>query len=113
MMLQALCAYAEREHLVEDPDFEKYAVDFELALAADGRFLGLVALADGKQRRVLSGLPIRPISRNQPGSTCFVVDNASYVFGVPKAGGDAKLKADNAKRCVDAFRELAQGYLVN
>lgn len=105
-MLQALCAYAQREELVQDPDFQKRAVDYELALDPDGRFLGLVPLAEGKRRATLEGLPIQPSSRNQPGSTSFLVDNASYVFGTPKDGPDREKKLASAARCSEAFREL-------
>jgi len=108
MMLRALCAYAERERLVEDPDFEKRPADYELALAEDGRFLGLVPLADGKQRRALSGLPLGPSSKNNPGNPSFVVDNANYLLGIPKAGGEAERKLLNAQRCAQSFRELVQ-----
>ena len=108
MMLQALCAYAERERLVEDPDFEKRPVDYELVLTAEGRFLGLVPLADGKQRRTLSGLPLSPSSKNNPGNPSFVVDNAKYLLGIPDAGGDAGEKLVKAQRCMLSFRELVQ-----
>jgi CRISPR-associated protein Csd1 len=108
MMLQALCAYAERERLVEDPDFEKRPVHYELALSKDGRFLGLVTLGEGKQHRTLSGLPLSPSSRNNPGNPSFVVDNANYMLGIPKAGGNANLRLSNAQRCAASFRELVQ-----
>ena len=108
MMLQALCAYAEREHLVEDPDFEKRKVDYELVLGAEGRFLGLVPLGEGKQRGERGGLPVGPSSKNNPGNPSFVVDNANYVLGVPKAGGDADLKAVNARKSVASFHALTR-----
>lgn len=105
MMLQALCAYAEREGL-GDLDFEKRKVDYQLVLAQDGRFLGLVPMGTPKVRVELEGLPIGPKAKNNPGYPNFVVDNAMYVLGTPKDGGDATKKRDNAEKCRLSFRDL-------
>ncbi|MCC6528489.1 MAG: type I-C CRISPR-associated protein Cas8c/Csd1 [Polyangiaceae bacterium] len=98
MMLQALVAYADREGL-GDLDFEKRAVDYELRIAADGAFVGLVPLTENKRRTRLSGLPIGPTSKNNPGYPSFLVDNAQYVLGTAKK--DAK--AGNAEKCFESY----------
>jgi CRISPR-associated protein Csd1 len=105
MMLQALYAYAEREG-IGDVDFEKRKVDYQLVLADDGGFLGLVPLASDKVRAEIDGLPIGPASKNNPGYPSFVVDNAMYVLGTPKDGGDAGKKRENADRCRTSYRDL-------
>lgn len=107
MMLQALAAYAEREGL-GDVDFEKRKVDYQLVLAKDGRFLGLVPLANGKLRTEIDGLPIGPPSKNNPGYPSFVVDNATYLLGTPKDGSDAQKKRDNAEKCRVSYRNLIE-----
>lgn len=104
MMLQALCAYAEREGL-GDLDFEKRNVDYQLVLARDGGFLGLISLASGKQRAEIEALPIGP-QRTNPGFPSFVVDNAAYVLGTAKDGGDAAKKRENAAKCRSSYRDL-------
>lgn len=105
MMLQALYAYAEREGL-GDVDFEKRKVDYQLVLAKDGTFLGLVPLATGKDRAELKGIPIGPVSKNNPGTPSFVVDNAAYVLGTPKDGGNAEKKRESAAKCLSSYRAL-------
>jgi CRISPR-associated protein Csd1 len=105
MMLQALCAYAEREGL-GDLDFEKRPVDYQLRLDVDGTFLGLVALATGRVRAVLDRLPLGPPSKNNPGYPCFVVDNATYILGTPKDGGDPQKKRENADKCHKSYCAL-------
>ncbi len=102
MMLQALVAYADREGL-GDLDFEKRPVDYELRIAEDGAFVGLVPLASGKKRAELSGLPIGPPSKNNPGYPSFIVDNAQYVLGTAKQGA----KEGNAEKCLASYVALA------
>jgi CRISPR-associated protein Csd1 len=104
MMLQALVAYAEREGLGADPDFEARPVDYRLEIDASGRFLGLIPLGPGKDRAPLGGLPMGPLSRSQPGSPCFVVDNALYVLGIAKE--DAQ--PGNAEKCRGSYQKLIQ-----
>lgn len=105
MMLQALVAYADREGL-GDVDFDKRAVDYQLVLRNDGTFLGFVPLGSGKNRAELNGLPIGPPSKNNPGYPNFIVDNATYVLGIAKEGGDPAKKRDNAEKCRISFRDL-------
>ncbi len=105
MMLQALVAYADREGL-GDVDFQKRAVDYQLVLRANGTFVGFVPMGVGKSRAELNGLPIGPSSKNQPGCPNFLVDNATYVLGTPKDGGDAEKKRESADKCRVSFRDL-------
>lgn len=105
MMLRALYDYAEREGL-GDLDFEKRKVDYQLVLARDGVFLGLVPLGTPKARAEIDRLPIGPASKNNPGYPSFVVDNAMYVLGTPKGGGDVEKKRVNAEKCRASYRDL-------
>ena len=86
MMLAKLVEYAEREGL-GDLDFHARVVDYELRLADDGAFVGLVALGEKKRRASLSRLPLGE-GRSSPGRPYFVVDNAQYLFGVAEEGGE-------------------------
>jgi CRISPR-associated protein Csd1 len=103
MMLQALVAYADREGL-GDLDFETRPVDYELRIAADGAFVGLIPLAEGKKRAVVKRLPIGPPSKNNPGYSSFLVDNAQYVLGIAKKGA----KEGNAKKSFDSYVALVR-----
>lgn len=105
MMLQALVAYADRVGL-GDVDFQKRPVDYQLVLRNDGTFLGFVALGSGKTRAELDGLPIGPPAKNNPGYPNFIVDNATYVLGIAKDGGDPAKKQENAEKCRVSFRDL-------
>ncbi|MDR0966956.1 MAG: type I-C CRISPR-associated protein Cas8c/Csd1 [Myxococcales bacterium] len=115
MMLQALCAYAKRAELVEDPAFETRAVDYKLEIDAEGRFCGLTSLEEtqeielknGKKkqqtvRRQMEGLPL---SKKRVGLLpYFLVDNAAYVLGTPKAASKEGL--DKAETYLAAYRDL-------
>lgn len=103
MILTALVAYAEREGL-GDLDFEKRPVDYELRIADDGGFVGLVPLTLEKKRAELSALPIGPPSKNNPGYPSFLVDNAQYVLGTAKQGA----KAGNAEKCFASYAALVR-----
>ena len=104
MMLAALVAYAEREGL-GDLDFEARPVDYELRIGEDGSFVGLISLMDGKKRPLLSGLPIGPSSKNNPGYPSFIVDNAQYVLSTAKENA----KAENVEKCFSAYVGLVKG----
>lgn len=101
-MLSALVAYAEREGL-GDPDFETRSADYELRIAQDGSFVGLVTLGDRATGRApIGGLPIGPPSKNNPGYPNFLVDNAQYVLGTSKKNA----APGNAKKCFESFVAL-------
>lgn len=104
MMLRALVAYADREGL-GDLDFDERPVDYELRIGVDGDFVGLVPLsADRKRRATLSGLPIGPSSKNNPGNPSFVVDNAQYVLSTAKKNA----KEGSAAKCFESYLALAR-----
>ncbi len=63
-------------------------------------------MGSGKQRVELDGLPIGPTSKTQPGCPNFIIDNAMYVLGTPKDGGDADKKKESAEKCRVSFRDL-------
>ena len=94
MILQALYELAQRDGLVDDPDYEWKPVAHVVHLGADGRFLGVVGTRvempaqPGKKKspprakdfRVPRRLPSRS-GKNPPPE--FMADNPLYVFGVP------------------------------
>ncbi|NVJ22291.1 type I-C CRISPR-associated protein Cas8c/Csd1 [Myxococcus sp. AM011] len=80
MMLTALNDFALERGLLDDPLYETKAVDFQIRLSPEGKFLGLVPTQDERGR----GLPV-PIPRIPPRSVNiaagFLVDNSKYVLG--------------------------------
>ena len=105
MMLQALFALAQREHLVDDPDYEKKRVDYFLHIDHDGRFLGLMPTADDEGRAKEIAVPRFPKRSGTGTSPGFLYDNAKYVLGL---GGDGTDAGRNEK-CAEAFRGLVDG----
>ncbi|MFS8068872.1 MAG: type I-C CRISPR-associated protein Cas8c/Csd1, partial [Byssovorax sp.] len=99
MMLAALYELAQREHLVDDPDYEKKKVDFFLRVDARGTFRGLIPTrTDGGRAHEI---PVPRFPKRSSGiSAGFLFDNAKYVLGL---GGDG---AERNERCVEAFRAL-------
>ncbi len=96
MMLQALFEYAQREGL-GDLDFEQRTVHYQLVLAKDGRFLGLVSLGSGKRREEFGGLPKSP-NDNNPGSQRFLVATAMYVLGIQKLDSRDPTAAERSRK---------------
>jgi CRISPR-associated protein Csd1 len=101
MMLTRLVEYAERE-VLGDLDFQSRQADYELRIDASGKFVGLVPLTIDNKRQLLSGLPLGPKSKNNPGNPSFLVDNAQYVLGTAKKNS----KEGNAKKCFDSYANL-------
>ncbi len=93
MILHALCALAEREGLVADPDYEYKRVAWLVRLAPDGRFLSMESTAQpvtkgaGKRAKPQPKqflIPRQPTGRaGTKAPAAFLVDNAKYVFGLP------------------------------
>ena len=110
MMLQALVAYADREGL-GDLDFENRVADYELRIAPDGAFLGLVDLGEGKRRGEAKRLPVGPTSKNNAGTPSFVVDKAQYVIGTAKSNDEAQQR--NAAKSFKSYAALIQSASVN
>jgi CRISPR-associated protein Csd1 len=97
MMLRALHDLAEREGLLDDPDFERHRVDLRIRVARDGALLAVEQVSDGKDVLVsaVPRLPKRSGLAVRPG---LLFDLAAYVLG---AGKDADRRAA-------VFRELTQ-----
>jgi len=93
MILHALCALAEREGLVGDPDYEYKRVAWLVHLASDGQFLSMestlqpAATTSGNQRKPQPKqflIPRQPTGKTgTKAPAAFLVENAKYVFGVP------------------------------
>lgn len=120
MILHALCALADREGLVGDPDYEYKRVAWLVRLASDGRFLSMestvqpVTAATGKKQKPQAKqflIPRQPTGRTGiKAPSAFLVDNAKYVFGQPTkdktfsaAEGQEKSKwfRETVARCAD------------
>ena len=100
MMLAALYELAQRENLVDDPDYEKKKVDFFLRIDAQGTFRGLIPTrTDGGRAHEIPvpRFPKRAGIGTNPG---FLFDNAKYVLGL---GGE---DIERNERCVESFRAL-------
>jgi CRISPR-associated protein Csd1 len=103
MILSALYDLAQREGLLEDPDFETRRVDFYLRFDDRGRFLALVPTADESGRAAEIAAPRAPKRSGTGAVPGFLFDNAKYVLGIGKEGAtDSRMAA-----CAAAFREVA------
>ncbi len=104
MMLEALVLLAERKGLLDDPSFGKRPVHYQLRISDDGRPLELVPLGEARRGLKLE-VPVAP-KRTVAVTPAFLVDNAQYVFGLPKKkkGEAADQRAtDRAADCLAAF----------
>lgn len=105
MILQALYQLAQRENLVDDPDFEIKPVAWLVHIGTGGEFRGIVGThsipeSSGKKKpRPLAKSLRRPLHFPRSGSKPqpqFLSDNAQFVFGLgtqEKAVDAAKAKA--------------------
>lgn len=114
MILQALNELAQREGLVDDPDFEWKPVAHVIHLGAGGRFQGVlrtrieIPALEGQRRspprakdfRIPRRLPSRS-GKNPPPE--FMADNPLYVFGVPPR--ERKVSAETAAARARSFRD--------
>lgn len=104
MILQALYELADREHLMDDPDYEWKPVPWLIKISRDGRILGFVDTrsappdtASQKQggkvtRRKPKAVAQRykmPREKSKTSGDCafFLYDNATYVFKKDPTGG--------------------------
>jgi CRISPR-associated protein Csd1 len=97
VMLRALYDLAEREGLLDDPDFERHRVDLRIRLDARGALLGVEQVSDGREvlTSAVPRLPKRSGLAVRPG---VLFDVSGYTLG---AGKDATHRAT-------AFRELTE-----
>jgi CRISPR-associated protein Csd1 len=110
MILQSLAKLAEREGLIENPDYQPGEVSWVIRLKPDGRFIALESLLmppegkKGKPRGQRGPIPRRS-GRTSGVQTDFLVDNAQYVLGInvdPKKNPKPKRLAE----CREAFQSM-------
>ena len=102
-MLHELIAYTD-EHLADsEPGFKTREVRWSIELAADGRFLGILPLGDGKRG---ADLPRCPDMRgmNAGGKSHFLVESAQTVALLFKANEEDKKSLCSG---YDLYRSLA------
>lgn len=99
MMLRALYELAQREGLLENPDFEKKKVDFILTVDDAGRAVGLFPTGDKIGRGKEIYVPRIP-KRTVAVSSGFLVDKSEYVLGI------AERVTPRSADCAAAFRHL-------
>jgi CRISPR-associated protein Csd1 len=114
MILQALKQLADREGLVEDPDYEYKPIAWLVRLDSQGRLVGFEGthqLQTAQGRRKARAEPKRfSVPRQPTGRTgtkappCFLVDNAKYVFGRPTA--DKTFDENEGSEKAGWFRDL-------
>ncbi len=113
MILNALLDYANREHLMEDPDFEERPVGCFVRLAPDGSLLGFESTYEPNEKGKLFPKRIsvpRGSVRSVAPIAFFLVDKSDYSLGFVD---DKKKKADDEKVSVrwhlfiDRVREAA------
>ncbi len=102
MMLRALYDLAQRQGLVEDPNYQLVAVDVVVRINEDGHLLSIEPSGErpGRGKAILvPRIPERAGKVVRPG---FLVDKSAYAFGVEPEGK----KDDFALRCSAGFHGL-------
>lgn len=120
MILQALCNLAQRERLMEDPDFEWKPVAWLILVGREGEFLGIHGThtipegEEGKRKKKPKPRPKSfPVPR-EPGRTSgdrafFLFDKAEYVLGIDPEPEPAKRRpAEKLAARMALFRERAE-----
>ena len=88
-MLQALKTYAERQLPASEPGFKAREVRWCIELAADGRFLNILPLGDGKRGENLPRCP-EMHGMNSGGKAHFLVETTQTAVLLFKANEDAE-----------------------
>ena len=114
MILQALYDLAQKERLMEDPDFEPKPVAWLVRLSDKGKLLGIVGThvtEPGKGKKPAKEvaksfmIPRQPTGRTgTKAPASFFVDNAKYVFGLSTK--DKKFSAKEGREKAAVFRKL-------
>jgi CRISPR-associated protein Csd1 len=114
MILQALHRLAEREGLMEDPDFEPKPVAWIVRVSQEGKLLGIrgthtTFAAEGKRKAKQIAktfrIPRRPTGKSgTKAPSAFLVENAKYVFGLPTR--DKAFSAEEGKEKSGWFRDM-------
>ncbi|MDX2176512.1 MAG: type I-C CRISPR-associated protein Cas8c/Csd1 [Candidatus Sumerlaeia bacterium] len=122
MILQALYQLAERERLVEDPDFEQKPVRFVVVVGKDGKFLQLLDTlytppAENEGKKAKKPKPIaktltvpRDSGFNMRKSNDYagpLMDKREYLFGTPEENSRGLVSEERARRRRDLFRARA------
>ncbi len=108
-MLHALVEYAERQLLDSEPGFKTRELRWSIELAADGRFLNVVPLGDGKRGQDQPRCPDMH-GMNAGGKSHFLVETAQTVTLLFKANEDQKKIASTREKhrfFVDMLREAS------
>lgn len=114
MILQALHKLAEREGLMDDPDFEPKPVAWIVRVSDQGSLLGirgthyLLPPEGRKKPRQMAKtfrVPRRPTGKSgTKAPSAFLVENAKYVFGLPTK--DKSFPEEEGKEKSGWFREM-------
>jgi CRISPR-associated protein Csd1 len=103
-MLHELVTYADKHLTDSEPGFKTREVRWSIELAADGRFLNILPLGDGKRGTDLPRCPDMH-GMNAGGKSHFLVESAQTVALLFKANEEQK-KIDAAKIKHDFFVDL-------
>jgi CRISPR-associated protein Csd1 len=100
MILESLCALAERERLIDQPAFQSVPVRWIIDIDEQGQLrtpptdTAYTVPEEGKrkprQEFKRMSVPRRTVRPGQVTKPEFLVDNAQYVFGIQPEGADAK-----------------------
>ena len=96
-MLNDLVAYAKKHLADAEPGFTTRSVHWSVEIAADGRFLNLIPLGDGKRGEQLTRCPDMH-GMNAGGKAHFLIESAQSAALLFKKGEDEKKKQSAAQR---------------
>lgn len=104
-MLRALYELAQREGLLEDPDYEEARVDFYAVIDESGKLLSLIPTAGEDDKPAKIKVPRMPkrVGQAAPG---FFFDNSKFVFGIggwDKKAGKVKDDPERVAKYLQAF----------
>ncbi len=107
MILQALYELAQREGLVDDPDYEFKPVRWLITVNVAGDIIGPFRCTDDADGKAHKYLVPRQQKRTSGISPFFLCDNAQYVLGaISPDKPDAK--AERVRQCLADFRKRVQ-----
>lgn len=106
-MLSELIEYADKHLADAEPGFTTRPVRWSVEIAADGRFLNLVPLGDGKRGEALTRCPDMH-GMNAGGKAHFLIESAQSAALLFKNGEDEKKKRSAAQRHARFVAMLAE-----
>lgn len=98
MILGALYELAQREGLVEDPDYEQTSVDFLIRIDDEGGLVTMVPLQDERGKGKRMSVPKRAKRSGTATKPFFLADNVKYVLGLSQQA------SERDALCNEAFR---------